>query len=127
MKKITVHNDCFGFNTRKSAFSLAEMMVVLLIMTIVLAMTMPIISKRVKAKPSLSAFSDLPIRAEGDDCPDPVNGQLQNNLAITADRSTLLMCMQEATSGGTCSDIGAQAAQWDSTNKIMTRLVCKDE
>lgn len=41
----------------KKAFSLAELMLVLLIMSIILAMIMPIISKRVKLRPAATTLS----------------------------------------------------------------------
>lgn len=41
----------------KKAFSLAEMMIVMLVLTIILAATMPILSKRAKYKPTLAPSS----------------------------------------------------------------------
>lgn len=129
MKKKRSNNNYSTPTTRYFAFSVAELMIVLLIMSIILAMTMPILSKRVKMKAAASAggFINLPIKKEGDYCPDPVDGQVDKNLAVTADRSTLLICMPEAAADGSCTDIGAQAVQWDDTNKTITRLVCQND
>lgn len=66
------------------AFSLAELMIVLLIMTIILACTMPILSKRAKVKAAAVENINLPVKNEGDSCP-------PGNVAISAD-GTLLTC-----------------------------------
>lgn len=52
----------------KEAFSLAELMIVLLIMTIILAATMPILSKRAKVKAAANTTISLPTKNEGDSC-----------------------------------------------------------
>lgn len=70
---------------KKIAFSLAELMVVMLILTIILAATMPILSKRAKVKAAANATLTLPMKNEGDPCP-------PGNLAISADGTTLLTC-----------------------------------
>lgn len=126
MKEKKPHKD-YSASSRHFAFSLAEMMVVLLIMTIVMAMTMPIISKRIKTRPSTAGgVSGLPIKAEGEYCDDPQDGKIDSNLAITADHSTMLVCMSEATVDGDCSNIGNRAVQYDTATGEMTYLQCQD-
>lgn len=66
------------------AFSLAELMIVLFIMTIILAATMPILSKRAKVKAAALANINLPVKNEGDSCP-------PGNVAVGSD-GTLLTC-----------------------------------
>lgn len=50
------------------AFSLAELMIVMLVLTIILAATMPILSKRAKVKAAANATVSLPLKNEGDTC-----------------------------------------------------------
>lgn len=66
------------------AFSLAELMIVMLILTIILAATMPILSKRAKVKAAAAANVSLPIKNEGDTC-------TTGSIAIGSD-GTLLTC-----------------------------------
>ena len=105
------------------AFSLAEMLVVMLILTIVLAATMPILSKRAKMKAAAasSAFT-LKHANEGDSCTDGTD-----SIAVSNDNTTLLTCMPNKTLGGSCTTIGAKAV--DTTNSSGTlnpyvHLVC---
>ena len=67
------------------AFSLAEMMVVMLIISLIMAATMPLITKKRKynAKNSIS----LQVKTVGDPCPTTTT-----SVAITADHISLLTC-----------------------------------
>lgn len=66
------------------AFSLAEMMVVMLIMTIILAASIPILSKRAKVKAAAAANVILPVKNVGDTC-------TTGSIAIASD-GTVLTC-----------------------------------
>jgi len=109
----------------KRAFSLAEMLVVLVIISVIMAMTAPIISKRAKVHRAAAAGGavNLPIAAEGDYCPDPTDGQVDKNLAITADRTKLLTCQPTGTLAGSCPTVGAKAV--DTTGGVITHIVCQ--
>jgi len=99
------------------------MLVVLLIMSIVLAMTMPIISKRAKYKAASAAGAvTLTIANEGDACTLPTDGSITNNLAISTDHTTLLTCRPTATLGGSCTT-GTKATQV--VGGVLTQMVCQ--
>jgi len=66
---------------------------------------------------------ELPIKAEGDACSDPTSGNVPDNIAITADHTTLLTCRPEATEGAACSTIGAKAVS--KSGSVITHLVCQ--
>lgn len=78
------------------AFSLAEMMVVMLIMTIILAASIPILSKRAKVKAAAAANVILPVKNVGDTC-------TTGSIAIASD-GTVLTCQggtfKKPSSGG---------------------------
>lgn len=80
------------------AFSLAELMIVMLILTIILAATMPILSKRAKMKAAAAATVSLPVVAEG------VGTCTPNTVGISSDGTTLLTCQggtwKKPSSGG---------------------------
>ncbi len=79
------------------AFSLAELMIVMLILTIILAATMPILSKRAKVKAAAVANVNILVKSEGDSCP-------PGNVAVSPD-GTLLTCQggtfKKPSGGGT--------------------------
>lgn len=86
----------------KKGFSLAELMIVLLIMTIILAATMPILSKRAKVKAAATASVHLPVVSEDEPC-------TSGNIGISADGTSLLTCQggvwkKLPSSGGAGSD-----------------------
>ena len=116
------HLSPYKIKTKK-AFSLAEMMIVMLIVTLVLAATTPLITKRSKRQASSSGAVSLPIKNEGDSCVEPTSGKVGDNIAITPDHTTLLTCQPEASAGSSCSTLGAKAAQVDSG--VVTHLVCQ--
>lgn len=65
------------------AFSLAEMMIVMAVMTVVLALAVPLITKKRKTSP---AVATIPIRNEGDPC------TASEGLARTSDNTSQLTC-----------------------------------
>lgn len=109
----------------KHAFSLAELMIVLLIMTLILAATMPILSKRAKVKAAAAAAGGIKTANEGATCTDGTD-----TIAYSKDYSQILVCQPTATLGGNCTTIGAKAV--DVTNMAGTdnpyvHLVCVNE
>lgn len=78
----------------KKAFSLAELMIVLLVMTIILAATMPILSKRAKVKAAAAAGS----KSNTLTCTTNVKDTLSK--PITADMSMLFYFMYGGGNGG---------------------------
>lgn len=74
-------------NKAFQAFSLAELMIVLSIMSIVLATTMPLLSKRAKMK-AANAIQVLPVVTEGNTC----TATNTKNTGISSDYTTLLTC-----------------------------------
>lgn len=97
-------------NKNIKAFSLAEMMVVLLVISIVLSAMMPIISKRARLRPTINTTAILPTQTEGQAC----TATATNNTAISSDYTTLLTCQSSrwkravatipiVTSGGSCT------------------------
>lgn len=109
----------------KCGFSLAELMVVMLILTIVLAASMPILSKRarMKANASAGAFT-LHTHNAGDHCDESTD-----TIAVAND-NTLLVCMAEKTLGGSCdntAEVGDKAVDittMSGTDNPYVHLVC---
>lgn len=103
------------FFSAQRAFSLAELMVVLLIMTVILAASMPILSKRAKIKAAAAATGSINTTAkEGDNCTDG-----KDRLAVTAD-GRILTCMPEKTLGDSCdnnTEVGKTAIDYNKTMK----------
>lgn len=102
-----------------NAFSLAELMIVMLILTIILAATMPILSKRAKVKAAAAAGKSFPpIVNEGDPCETTTD-----TMGISSDHNTLFTCMQTAPESGSCPTIGEYAVVKNGT--VITRLQCQ--
>lgn len=104
------------------AFSLAELMVVMLILTIILAATMPILSKRAKVKAAAAAAGGIKTANEGDTCVDGTD-----TIAYSKNYSQILVCQPEATLGDSCSTIGAKAVDrfnMSGTDNPYVHLVC---
>lgn len=104
------------------AFSLAELMIVMLILTIILAATMPILSKRAKVRAAAAAASGIKTANEGDTCVDGTD-----TMAYSKDDGEILICLPIQTLGGSCTSIGSKAV--DITNSAGTlnpyvHLVC---
>ncbi len=96
---------------------------VLLIISIILAISAPILVQRETDNFNALQNIKLQIKAEGDPCPDPTSGNVSDNIAITADHTTLLTCQPEATEGESCSEIGAKAVSI--SGSVITHLVCQ--
>lgn len=92
-----------------SAFSLAEMMVVMLILTIVLAATVPIISKRAKMKNSSNSESGT-LKT----CTKTVTSYLETNL--TADIKNLRYTMYGGGGGGGGIGNSIESCSWSGTS-----------
>lgn len=75
------------------AFSLAEMMVVMCIMTIILASLMPIISKRVRLRPVITptVVSTIPNVTQGQACTASIN-----SIGLNSTNTTILTCQAGA-------------------------------
>lgn len=107
------------------AFSLAELMIVMLILTIILAATMPILSKRAKVKAAAAAAGGsvtLTVATEGDPCTIPTDSKVQNVLAISSDYTTLLTCKPTANLGDPCT-VGTKSVQV--VNGVITQMTCQ--
>lgn len=99
----------------KRAFSLAEMMVVLLVMSIMLAAMMPIISKRVKQRPTISgAGTSLWEVTSGN--PNNIHNTNSGNVGVGTDSPTYMLDVIK--SGGTGID---NFAYGDSKSRTETR------
>ena len=113
-------------NKKKRAFSLAELMIVMLILTIILAATMPILSKRAKMKAAAAAAASsavtLSVVNEGDPCTIPTDSNVSNVLAISTDYTTLLTCKPTATLGSTCT-VGTKSVQV--VDGVLTQMTCQ--
>lgn len=112
------------FMKKCRAFSLAELMIVMLILTIILAATMPILSKRAKVKAAASAAGGGAIKTanEGDDCIDGTD-----TIAYSKDDGEILICLPKQTLGGSCTNIGSKAVDKDNsvgTLNPYVHLVC---
>ena len=108
----------------RHGFSLAEMMIVMLILTIVLAASMPILSKRAKVKVAAQT-GGITTANEGDTCVDGTD-----TIAYSKDISQLLVCEPNATLGDSCSKIGAKAVDitnMKNTDNPYVHLVCIDD
>lgn len=109
---------------KSSAFSLAELMVVMLVLTIVLAASMPIISKRAKMKAATASGGALKIANEGDSCVDGTD-----TIAYSKDYAMVLVCEPTKTLGDTCADADAGKKAVDTTTMAGTdnpyvHLIC---
>lgn len=103
----------------KKAFSLAELMIVMLILTVILAATMPILSKRAKVKAAAAAANSIKIPVqEGDPCETTTD-----NLGMSSDHATMFTCIQAATENGSCPTQGEYAVV--KNGSTLTRLICQ--
>lgn len=110
----------------KRAFSLAELMIVMLVLTIILAATMPILSKRakVKAAAAVAAGRITTTANEGDSCIDGTD-----RLAVTTD-GRILTCMPTEILGDSCdnaTEVGHTAVDnttMSGTDNPYVHLVC---
>lgn len=114
----------FSFSA-KLAFSLAELMIVMLILTIILAATMPILSKRAKVKAAAAAAGGgIKTANEGDSCVDGTD-----TIAYSKDYAQILTCMPTKTLGDSCADTDAGKKAVDTstmsgTDNPYVHLVC---
>jgi len=118
-KKLLTTNS--SLLTRNVAFSLAEMLVVLLIISLIMAMTAPIISKRAKVHRAAAAGGAVTFQTavEGSTCDIPTSGQIDKVMAISSDYTTLLTCQSVQAIGSSCT-VGNKAVDSSGNN-----LVCQ--
>lgn len=103
-------DDCnlstFRLPAKRNAFSLAELMVVMLILTIILAATMPILSKRAKVKAAAAAAS-----SNATTCMQVISSSLPANLNSVPPNATITLSSNIQTLSYTLIGGGGGASQ----------------